>query len=426
MIDRTKECIDAKTAFLLGACSCTAEKVQGEEHLQELARLCETFGLEVVGQSLSVVKKIDAGHYLGKGKLQELAAQIEELQVGVVVFDEEISPNQQKNLEAFFKRPVMDRTELIIEVFAQRAQTKEARLQIELAKVRYQFPRLKRMWTHLSRQSSGGGGHVKGEGEKQIEIDRRLLRRRLDQLEKEIEEVTAQRQVQRGSRQRSGIPTFAIVGYTNAGKSTLMKALTGADVFIEDKLFATLDTTTRKLTLPNHQEVLLVDTVGFIRKIPHTLVKAFKSTLEEAIHTDILLHLVDVSHPQCEEQASETLAVLQELGAEDKPIITVLNKIDACQDQGLLTRLQWRTPRTVAISAAKQEGLDLLLHKMIEVLSSLRKVVRLRIPQKEYAVFSDLQREGHVLEIDYEENDILVQVEIPSTEEHKILSYLIR
>lgn len=425
MDDRAQELQTAKTAFLLGVCSSSTEREIGKEHLQELMRLCETFGLEVIGESICVVKKVDAGTYLGRGKLEELKEEINRCDAKVIVFDEEISPGQQRNLEEFFKKPVMDRTELIIEVFAQRAQTKEARLQVELAKLRYQAPRLKRMWTHLSRQSSGGGGHVKGEGEKQIEIDRRLLKQKVSHLEKEIEEVIAHRQTQRTSRERSKIPVFALVGYTNAGKSTLMKALTGADVFIEDKLFATLDTTTRKLTLPNKQEVLLIDTVGFIRKIPHTLVRAFKSTLEEAIHTDVLLHLIDVSHPQAEEHAEATLSVLKELGAEGKPMLTVLNKIDACEDKLRLAKFQWRYPRTVSISAEQGEGLGLLQEKMVEILSDLRKTLRLRIPQSEYSLLAELLREGHVIEQDYEENDILITIEIPGVLEYKVLPYVI-
>lgn len=416
-----KEC---KTALLIGVYHSTKEKQQGEEFLCELERLCETFGLEVLGKSLCSVKRIDAGTYLGKGKLEELANLARELSVGVIVFDEEISPNQQRNLEAFFKKPVIDRTELIIEVFAQRAQTKEARLQTELAKIRYQFPRLKRLWTHLSRQSSGGG-HVKGEGEKQIEIDRRLLRKKIDHLREEITEVVAQREVQRVARKRAGIPTFAIVGYTNAGKSTLLKALTGANILVEDKLFATLDTTTRKYLLPNHQEILLVDTVGFIRKIPHTLITAFKSTLEEAIFTDILIHLIDVTHPQAEEQAAASLEVLKELGATKTPIITVLNKVDLCEDKNVLLKFRIQYPGCIAISALTQEGFNLLIERMIQEVSALRLVVHLKIPQSCYDLVSSLMQAGKVITQEYEENDILLTVEIPKEWEYKVKPYQI-
>ena len=346
---------EAKAAFLVGTYPSGGDKELGEEYLEELERLCDTFGLDVAGEILCPIKKLTAKTYLGSGKLEEIWKIVEELKVGVIIFDDEISPNQQRNLEALFKRPVIDRTELIIEVFAQRAQTREAQLQIELAKIKYQFPRLKRMWTHLSRQSSGGGGHVKGEGEKQIEIDRRLLRKRLDQMKREIEEVGAHRVTQRTARKRSGIPTFAIVGYTNAGKSTVMKSLTGADVLVEDKLFATLDTTTRKFVLPNHQEILLVDTVGFIRKIPHTLVVSFKSTLEEAVHTDVLIHLIDVSHPLAEEHAEATLSVLKELGATGNHMITVFYIIDACQNEEVLSKLKKTYTKENSISSVNRE-----------------------------------------------------------------------
>ncbi len=415
---------DAKTAFLVSAYHSGGNKAEVEEYLDELEKLCDTFGIEVVGRAACPIKKFDAGMYLGKGKLDEIFSEVERLKADAIIFDDEISPNQQRNLEAFFKKPVADRTELIIEVFAQRAQSREAQLQIELARIKYQFPRLKRMWTHLSRQSSGGG-FVKGEGEKQIEIDRRLLRKRLDRMKEEIEVIVAQRNTQRSARKRSGIPTFAIVGYTNAGKSTLMRSLTGADVYVENKLFATLDTTTRKFTLPSKQEILFVDTVGFIRKIPHTLVAAFKSTLEEAVHTDILLHLIDVSHPMAEEQAEATLEVLKELGAEDRPVITVLNKIDACENKEIVNKFRLKYPKTVCLSALTKEGIDDLIGKITEEIANLRKVVKLRIPQSEYKLVSDLMREGTVFDSDYEENDVLLTVEIPLHKEYLIKPYLL-
>ncbi len=414
-----------KNAGLIGAYRSKTEKEACEDYLGELERLCETFGMNVAGKFICSIKKLDAGTYLGEGKLQELRAEADKLDMGVMIFDDEISPNQQRNLEKIFNRPVIDRTELIIEVFAQRAQTREARLQIELAKIRYQFPRLRRMWTHLSRQSAGGGAYLKGEGEKQIEIDRRLLRQRIERLKTEIEQVAAQRETQRSLRVRTGIPTFAIVGYTNAGKSTLLKALTQADILVEDKLFATLDTTTRKFTLPNRQEILLIDTVGFIRKIPHTLVAAFKSTLEEAVHTDILLHLIDVSHPKAEEQAESTMEVLKGLGAEDHPIITVLNKIDQCEDSAVLAKFRVQHPKTVAISAANGTGFDDLLEMMMKEVSLLRKIVNCRIPQSHYALVSELMREGRVISCEYEENDILIKLEIPGRLEYKVQPFVI-
>jgi GTPase len=425
---------NAKTAILLGAYSATKDKAACEDYLGELARLCDTYGLEPVAKIACPIKKIDAGTFLGSGKLEEILTQGDQLGADVVVFDDEITPNQQRNLEKYFQRPVIDRTELIIEVFAQRAQTREARLQIEMAKVKYQMPRLKRLWTHLSRQAGSGGGgagggggggaYLRGEGETQIELDRRMLKKRVAQLQKEIKEVEKQRETQRRQRVRTGIPTFAIVGYTNAGKSTLLNALTKADVFVEDKLFATLDTTTRKFVLPNRQEILLVDTVGFIRKIPHTLVAAFKSTLEEAVHTDILLHLIDVSNPMAELQAEATMEVLKELNADKRPIITVLNKIDACQNPGIMYKLRFKYPKTVPISALTGEGFDRLMELMVQEIGSLRKTYRLRIPQSHYALVSELMREGRVIQCDYEDNDILIHVEVPSRLEPKVKPFI--
>ncbi|MCP5504880.1 MAG: GTPase HflX [Chlamydiales bacterium] len=414
---------DLKTALVAGGYDRAADLPLCKEHLDELASLADTYGFEVVAKEPCSIRTIDAALYFGKGKVDELCKKAEKFKADVVIFDEEISPNQQRNLERIFKRPVIDRTELILEIFSQRAHTKEAMLQVELAKSHYQLPRLKRLWTHLSRQTAGAGGATKGAGERQIEIDRRLIRKRISHLKKEIDEVRHQRETQRRARIRSGIPTFAIIGYTNVGKSTLLNALTEAEVLMEDKLFATLDTTTRKFSLPNHQEILLIDTVGFIRKIPHTLVAAFKSTLEEAVYTDILLHLIDVNHPLAEEHAESTYEVLKELSPEDKPIITVLNKVDALENKTLIARFKLKYPRVVPISALNREGFDELLKMMMEVIKDLRKVVKLRIPQKEYALVSELMQEGRVIYQDYEGNDVLLEVEIPVHLEHKVEEY---
>ena len=287
-----------------------------------------------------------------------------------------------------------------------------------MAQVKYQAPRLKRLWTHLERQAgaggggSSGGGYLKGVGEKQIEIDRRLLKDELQKLNEELEEVQAIRKTQRQSRQRAGMPVFAIIGYTNAGKSTLLNALTDAGIFVEDKLFATLDTTTRQFTLSNNQKILLIDTVGFIRKLPHLLVAAFKSTLEEAVQADILIHLVDVSHPMAEEQAATTFEVLKELGAKDKRVIMALNKCDKLEDQTKINRMRIRYPNTVVISALNKTGLDDLQEAMIEELKKQRKVVQLRIPQSDYAAVSEIERLGLIHDRDYDENDILLKAEI--------------
>lgn len=401
-----------------------------DEHLQELDLLAKTFGIEAVHRVPCALRKFDASIFVGKGKLEELIQIANEKQVDMVIFDDEISPAQQRNLQKAFDRPVLDRTEVILGVFAQRAQTKEARLQIELAKVKYEAPRLKRMWTHLSRQAGtsgggGGGAYLKGEGEKQIEIDRRILKKKIDQLQKEIEEVKAHRTTQRMSRERSAIPVFAIIGYTNAGKSTLLNALTDAGVFVEDKLFATLDTTTRKFTLKNNQEILLIDTVGFIRKLPHLLVAAFKSTLEEAIEADILLHLVDASHPMAEEQAATTHEVLKELGAGKKSIITVLNKMDQAPSPSLIHRLRMSYPKNVQISALTHAGFDELQEVMIQELSKQRKIITVKIPQREYAIVSEIMRIGQILNQDYEEDDVVIRADVPQPLANKLSRYQI-
>jgi len=432
MIDSKRDLVQAelkalKRAFLVGIYPAGQEKKRCEESLEELRRLSDTFGLEVVGCMAVPMRRFDPATMIGKGKMEELFQEAEALFAEVIIFDEEISPRQQRNLDRFFKRPVIDRTELIIEVFAKRAQTKEARLQVELAKCRYQLPRLKRMWTHLSRQaavSGRGGAYLKGAGEKQLEIDKRLTKKRMDLLQKAIEKVTEQRKTVRRARLRSAIPALAIVGYTNAGKSTLLKALTQAEVLIEDKLFATLDTTTRKFTLPNRQQILLVDTVGFIRKIPTTLVAAFKSTLEEALYTDILLHLVDVSHPLAEEQAEETERILKELGVKEKPVITVLNKIDACRDPLIVQRFRIRYPRCVAVSALYKQGMDVLLEQIVALLKQLRVTLRLRIPQSHYRLVSELFRFGKVAHVEYVENDVFLEIELPKEFEERVLPFV--
>ncbi len=417
-----------KKTLIIGTHDGAREKEETNDHIDELESLCQTFGLDVAIKLPVPLRSIDSGTFIGKGKVQEIRIMCQEQQIDVVIFDDEISPQQQRNLESEIGVLIVDRVELILGIFAARARTKEATIQIELAECRYQLPRLKGRWEHLDRQGGGGGGagsgaYTRGGGEQQIEIDRRLLKRSISQLEKELEEVKKNRETQRRARIRSGVPTFAIVGYTNVGKSTLMKALTNADILVEDKLFATLDTTTRKYSLPNNQEILLTDTVGFIRKLPHLLVAAFKSTLEEAIQADILLHLIDVSNPQAYSHASATMDVLKELGAGKRPIITVLNKVDQCTDRMLIERMRLIYPKTVEISALTGQGVDQLLERMTQEISLLRKVLRLRVPQSEYAIVAEIMKEGKVISIDYEENDILIEAEIPVEFERKVEIY---
>ncbi len=409
-------------ALLVGTFNGAADRSICEEHLEELENLADTFGVSVCATFPCSLRKVDGSTFLSKGKLEEINVLLKEKGSRLLILDDEISPAQQRNLEKLLKVAVMDRTELILEIFAQRAQTKEARLQIELARTQYEFPRLKRLWSHFSRQRASGG-YLKGEGEKQLEIDKRLLKRKVERLSQELKEVKRYRKTQSAQRRRSGTPTFAIVGYTNAGKSTLLNALTQADVLVEDKLFATLDPTTRKFTLPNNEAVLMTDTVGFIRKLPHTLVAAFRSTLEAALHDDVLLHLVDVSHPLAEEHAKTTRQLLKDLDAQDESIITVLNKIDLCTDRSMIDRLRILYPKTVAISATERSGFDELAQMMMQELAQRRVVVKLKIPQSEYALVAVLKREGRVLYEEYEQNDVIIRAEVPIVLLHRLDSY---
>ncbi|MBS0636399.1 MAG: GTPase HflX [Verrucomicrobia bacterium] len=419
-------------AVVVGITKSAAEKEVVQEHLQELKLLADTQGIPVVGEQLLAVRGIRAATFLTEGKLAELENYIKLHNINLVIFDDEISPAQQRNLERQFNMPVIDRTEVILGVFAMRAKSKEAKLQIELAEVRYLIPRLKRMWTHLSRQSGGGGGaagggYQKGEGEKQLEIDKRILRRRMERLQREILEIKEYRQTQRSLRERTKIPVIAIVGYTNAGKSTLMNALTEADVYIEDKLFATLDTTTRKYVLPNNQEVLFIDTVGFIRKLPHLLVAAFRSTLEEAVHADLILHVLDATHPMVFEQAETTLKVLEELESHDTPMIVVLNKIDRVEtpsQKALFLKLKLKYSGSQCISALSKEGLDSLQAEIIKRLSDRRTMLQLRIPQKDYHILASAIATGKIYKQEYEENDVLVDLEVPTSTSFRFMKYV--
>ena len=424
---RLLELDGTKKALLVGGYNTGKEKPACIEHLDELESLSDTFGIETIKKLPCPIRKIESKAYLGSGKVEEIADLVEDLDLDIIVFDMDIAPHQQRNLEKALKTIVIDRTELILGVFAVHAKTREAKLQIKLAQTKYELPRLKRMWTHLSRQRTGGksGGYLKGAGEKQIEIDRQILNKKISDLQKDIDKVRKQREVLRKKRKKNNIPTFAIVGYTNAGKSTLMNALTDAKVLVEDKLFATLDTTTRKFVLPNRGQILLIDTVGFIRKLPHTLVAAFKSTLEETTYADILLHIIDVTSPIAKEQAEASMKVLKELNSDEKPIITCLNKVDQLSDSSILSYFKINYPKTVAISALKKEGFDELIEKIIFEIASLRKIVKLKIPQSHYKIVSELIKEGRVISIDYVENDVLLEIEIPKMVLNKINQFLI-
>jgi GTP-binding protein HflX len=373
---------------------------EGRSLLAELAELADTLGLEVADSVLCRIPKPQSSFLIGSGKAQEIVTRAKELGCDVIVFDNELTPGQQRKWEELSGMAVIDREEVILDIFGGRARTREARLQVELARMEYSLPRLARAWGHLSRQQGVGG---KGEGESQLETDRRLVRRRIDQVKADLAEVRSQRATQRKQRERVPLPHAAIVGYTNAGKSSLLHKLTGADVFIEDKLFATLDPTTRRIDLPGGQPLLLTDTVGFVRKLPHRLIESFKATLEEAALSDFLVHLLDGTQPEIFAFHHTTMEVLAELGAGDKPSLTVINKIDLLEDRQALNPLRRHFPDALFISTRTGEGLDELMHRMEQQLASRSERIELLLPPGRSDLLSALHQHGQVLSTEYVE-----------------------
>ena len=404
--------------FLVGVELKSGNHADTRDSLAELGELAATAGGEVVGDGLQKIEAPNPATFIGKGKAEEFAHFCKRHDVDTVIFDDDLSPAQSRNLERIFNCRVQDRTSLILDIFAQRARTREGKLQIELAQLEYLLPRLTRFWTHLSRQR-GSTGSIGGEGESQLEADRRKVQERIDKLTRDLDTVRRQRATQRAGRQRSQWPLASIVGYTNAGKSTLLNALTGADVMAKDILFATLDPTTRRLRLPSNQNVLVTDTVGFIRKLPHGLVEAFKATLEEVVQADLLLHVVDISHPLAEEQIAAVNTVLAEIGAGEKSTIMVLNKMDRLNagsngaGAGALHRLQERHPHAVAISAVTGEGMASLLAEIGTQLRPKREFLELRVPHDRAAVIARLHQVGQVVARSYRGPAARFKVRIP-------------
>jgi len=400
-------------ALLVGVYLDKAKEKEASSLLHELQELVETLGIGIVDSSLIRVRENFPSHLMGKGKMAEIIEKSKDLNCDCIIFDNELSPNQQRNWENESNILVIDRQEVILDIFSLRARTREARLQVQLAKMQYTLPRMARMWGHLDRQGGGsgggkgGGGAARGEGEKQIEVDRRLARKKIDRVKAELEKVRQQRKTQRKERNRADLPHAAIVGYTNAGKSSLLNGLTESTVLAEDKLFATLDTTTRKLDLEDGQTILLTDTVGFVRRLPHGLVESFKATLEEAVIADFLIHVIDGSSENVEDHYKTTLEVLKELGADEKKIIPAINKIDLISDERL-KELKNIFPEAVLISVKNRVGIDALLNKINEML--FNNIVRnsLKIPQSRQDLVALLHREGKILSQDYYENDIII------------------
>ncbi len=380
-----------------------------EDSVAELAELVETAGAVVVGTLIQKRENIHPGTYVGTGKVFELEELIEQTGATGIVCDDELSPAQLKNLEEALKTKVMDRTLIILDIFAARASTSEGKIQVELAQLKYRLSRLSGLGRSLSRL--GGGIGTRGPGEKKLEIDRRLINSRVAQLNRELKEVQRHREVNRQQRKRSGIPVVAVVGYTNAGKSTLLNHLTNAEVLEEDKLFATLDPTTRILELTNHQKVLMTDTVGFIRKLPHHLIDAFRSTLEEAKYADIILHVVDASNPQMDKQMYIVYDTLRNLEVEGKKIITAFNKTDRIGQPEPLH--DFRAERTVHISAKYGDGLEDLKNILEEILREEKDFLECTIPYRDAGVIQKIREKGELLSEEYREDGIFVRAWVP-------------
>jgi GTP-binding protein HflX len=385
-----------------------------EDSLEELRQLAETAGAEVIAKFLQKRPKPDPGFFIGRGKVRDLALYAQQEDIDLCVFDEELSPAQQRNLEQALGIKVLDRTALILDIFAQRARTNEGKLQVELAQLQYTLPRI--MGQGLSLSRLGGGIGTRGPGETKLETDRRMIRDRIAYIKSCIDKVQNVRQLHRSHRNKNRVPSVSLVGYTNAGKSTLLNVLTDSDVYEKDQLFATLDPTTRQLNLPDKRQAILTDTVGFIQRLPHQLIAAFKSTLEETLDADLLVHVIDVSHPLYKEQSEAVYRVLQEVGAQDKPILSVFNKIDKLpEDSGLLEQLK-AVPESVCISAKKQIGLNVLLEVITEHLKLKSVEIFMLIPYSESGAAAKLFETATVLSQDYEAEGIKMKVRVQADE----------
>jgi GTP-binding protein HflX len=394
-----------------------------ESSLDDLALLAQTAGVEVQGRMIQRLSRVDQSTFIGSGKLEELTAMLPELNANMVIFDDELSPRHQRELEKALGDDiqVLDRSALILDIFAQHARTREGNLQVELAQYEYRLPRLTRLWTHLARQAGGGAGRggtggvgLRGPGETQLEVDRREIRKRITKLKQELETVRAHRQRHRLQRVRAGMPTVALVGYTNAGKSTLLNAISGADVYVANQLFATLDPTTRRIKLPNGRAVLLSDTVGFIQKLPVTLVAAFRATLEEVVEADLLLHVVDASHPLAWDQIDVVEDTLAELEATRIPKILVLNKIDRGVNLGDVDLTGFGYQGIVQVSAIKNMGLDKLLEAVGNALASDMESITLTIPYAQGDLLAAIHNSGIVDSETHSEKGVTVDARVPT------------
>lgn len=411
-------------AILVGLKYPRQNPSEAEGLLAELKALVETDDIGVAHCQLVKLRKPQPHFLLGKGKTAEIIEMARERECGLIVLDDDLSPAQQRNWEKESGLCVIDRREVILDIFAKRAMTREAVLQVDLAHMYYSLPRLKRAWTHLSRQR-GGGTTQRGEGEAQIEIDKRLVRTRIARLKRELVEVARRRGVQRKKRLRVPVPTAAIVGYTNAGKSSLLNRLTGSRVLVEDKLFATLDPTTRRLTLPSGSNLLLTDTVGFLRRLPHQLIEAFKATLEETVVSDFLIHVLDISHPEVDLHHTSALEVLKEIGADSSRIITVYNKVDLLDGSKEIRINHKPTAQSIYVSATTGEGFDELRDRIECMIEADVETMEMLIPHDRYDIVSQLHKLGCVKKEESIEEGIYLVGNIPISLTHRFQPYLL-
>jgi len=381
-----------------------------EMRIGEMRELALTAGAEVIAEYSQSRRAPDSTSYVGSGKALEIAEEVKVLRPDIVIFDDELTPTQQRNLMAIMGVPVLDRTQLILDIFAQRARTREGRLQVELAQLTYLLPRLSAQYTKFERQQGGIGG--RGPGETKLEHDRRKVRERIGELSREIDEMKEQRGQQRRQRRTLPFPACALVGYTSAGKSTLLNLLSGSDVFADARLFATLDPTTRRVVLPDGWSVLMTDTVGFMRHLPHDLIAAFRATLEEVVEADFLIHVVDVSHAEYERQIIAVQQVLTELHAGDKPAMTVFNKIDLVADAYTIRALVASTPNSCSISAKRHEGISELMDRISATISGLLVHVEAAIPYDRSELIPQCYESGKVQSLDYQSDKILIRAAV--------------
>ena len=412
----------SERALLVGVVTRDQRRAKVEDYLKELALLADSAGAEVVHTIVQERKSIDAAFYIGKGKAEELVWLAGEKKIDIVIFDDDLSPVQVRNLESLIPCKIIDRSGIILDIFASRARTSEAKTQVELAQLQYMLPRLTRQWTHLSKQFGGIG--TKGPGETQIETDRRTIRTKITRLKARLQEISTERDVQRKGREN--LPRASLVGYTNAGKSPLLKRLSGADVFIEDRLFATLDPTVRLVAFTPAHRVLLSDTVGFIRKLPHHLVASFMSTLDEVRDADLLLHVIDLSHPLFEEQIAIVNETLEEIGTQGKPTIHVFNKVDRVENRNLITSVLSRFGNAVCISAERGINMNGLVSAVAELLEGTIVEETIRFKQDDYELMSQVHDEGEVLEKRYDGTSVVVRFRMDRARAERIKDALAR